>query len=86
LVVKAADQVPVEVIQIGIEDNGNPRLFFVVPKDLTVANDGDNLAGVRIDDIAKALRLASRSRNKPAMRCAMAARLTHEKSASRRRF
>jgi hypothetical protein len=51
--VKAAYQVSVEVVQIGIDDNGNPRPFFAVPKDPAVADDGDNLAGVRVDDIAK---------------------------------
>jgi hypothetical protein len=53
LLVKAAYQVSVEVVQIGIDDNGNPRPFFAVPKDPAVADDSDNLAGVRVDDIAK---------------------------------
>jgi hypothetical protein len=48
LLVKAADQVSIEVVQIGIDDNGNPRPFFTVPKDPTVADDGDNLAGLRV--------------------------------------
>jgi hypothetical protein len=37
LPIKTADQVPAEVVQIGIDDDGNPRPFFVVPKNLTVA-------------------------------------------------
>jgi len=52
LPIKTADQVPAEVVQIGIEDDGNPRPIFVVAKNLTVANYSDNLAGVRIDNIA----------------------------------
>jgi hypothetical protein len=53
LVVKTTDEVAHQIVQISIKDRGNPRPFFVVAKNLTVANDGDNLAGVRIDDIAK---------------------------------
>jgi hypothetical protein len=53
LIVKTADQVPAEVVQIGIDNGGNPRPLFIVPKHLTMANDGDNLARLRIDDIAK---------------------------------
>ena len=34
------------------DDDGNPRPFFVVTKNLTVANYGDLLAGLRIDNIA----------------------------------
>ena len=52
LPIKTADPVPAEVVQIGIEDDGNPRPLFVVAKNLTVANYSDNLAGVRIDNIA----------------------------------
>jgi hypothetical protein len=52
LPIKTADQVPAEVVQIGVDDDGNPRPFFVVPKNLTVANYGDLLAGLRIDNIA----------------------------------
>jgi hypothetical protein len=52
LPIKTADQVPAQVVQIGIEDDGNPRPFFVVTKNLTVANYGDILAGLRIDNIA----------------------------------
>ena len=52
LPVKTANQVPVEVVQIRIEDDGNPRPLFVVAKNLTVANYGDILAGLRIDNIA----------------------------------
>jgi hypothetical protein len=52
LPIKTADQVPVEVVQIGIEDDGNPRPLLVVAKNLTVANYGDILAGLRIDNIA----------------------------------
>jgi hypothetical protein len=52
LPIKTADQVPAEVVQIGIEDDGNPRPLFVVAKNLTVANYGDILAGLRIDNIA----------------------------------
>ena len=32
LPIKTTDQVPVEVVQIGIEDDGNPRPLFVVAK------------------------------------------------------
>ena len=52
LPIKTADQVPAQVVQIGIDDDGNPRPFFVVTKNLTVANYGDLLAGLRIDNIA----------------------------------
>ena len=52
LPIKTADQIPAEVVQIGIEDDGNPRPLFVVAKNLTVANYGDILAGLRIDNIA----------------------------------
>ena len=51
--IKTADQVPAEVVQIGIEDDGNPHPLFVVAKNLTVANYGDILAGLRIDNIAE---------------------------------
>jgi hypothetical protein len=50
--IKTADQVPAEIIQIGIEDGGNLRPLFVVAKNLAVANYSDILAGLRIDDIA----------------------------------
>jgi hypothetical protein len=49
--IKTADQVPAEVVQIAIEDGGNPRPLFVVAKNLAVANYGDNLARLRIDNI-----------------------------------
>jgi hypothetical protein len=52
LPIKTADQVPAQVVQIGIEDDGNPRPLFVVTKNLTVANYGDILAGLGIDNIA----------------------------------
>ena len=52
LPIKTAEQVPAKVVQIGIEDDGNPRPLFVVAKYLTVANYGDLLAGLRIDNIA----------------------------------
>jgi hypothetical protein len=52
LPIKTADQVPAQVVQTGIEDDGNPRPLFVVAKNLTVANYGDILAGLRIDNIA----------------------------------
>jgi hypothetical protein len=44
LPIKTADQVPAEVVQIAVEDGGNPRPLFVVAKNLAVANYGDNLA------------------------------------------
>ena len=50
--IKTADQVPAEIVQIGIEDGGNLRPPFVLAKNLAVANYSDNLAGLRIDDIA----------------------------------
>jgi hypothetical protein len=50
--VKTTDQVPAEIVQIGIDDGGNLRPLFVVAKNLAVANYSDNLAGLRIDDIA----------------------------------
>jgi hypothetical protein len=52
LPIKTADQVPAQVVQIGIDDDGNPRPLFVVTKNLTVANYGDILAGLGIDNIA----------------------------------
>jgi hypothetical protein len=50
--IKTTDQVPAEIVQIGIEDGGNLRPLFVVAKNLAVANLSDNLAGLRIDNIA----------------------------------
>ena len=50
--IKTTDQVPAEIVQIGIEDGGNLRPLFVVAKNLAVANYSDNLASLRIDDIA----------------------------------
>ena len=50
--IKTTDQVPAEIVQIGIEDGGNLRPLFVVAKNLAVANYSDNLAGLRIDNIA----------------------------------
>ena len=50
--IKTADQVPAEIVQIGIEDGGYLRPLFVVAKNLAVANYSDNLAGLRIDNIA----------------------------------
>ena len=52
LPIKTADQVPAQVVQIGIEDGGNLRPLFVFTKNLAVANYSDNLAGLRIDNIA----------------------------------
>src|ERR1700722_6751741 len=52
LPIKTADQIPAEVVQMGIEDDGNPRPLFVVAKNLTVANYGDILAGLSFDNIA----------------------------------
>jgi hypothetical protein len=52
LPIKTADQVPAEIVQIGIEHDGNPRPLLVVAKNLAVANYGDILAGIRIDNIA----------------------------------
>jgi hypothetical protein len=50
--IKTADQVPAKIVQIGIEDGGNLRPFFAVAKNLAVANYSDNLAGLRIGNIA----------------------------------
>jgi len=50
--IKTTDQVPAEIVQIGIEDGGNLRPSFVVAKNLAAANYSDNLAGLRIDNIA----------------------------------
>jgi hypothetical protein len=50
--IKTTDQVPAEIVQIGIEDGGNLRPLFAVAKNLAVPNYSDNLAGLRIDDIA----------------------------------
>jgi hypothetical protein len=50
--IKTTDQVPAEIVQIGIEDGGNLRPLFVVAKNLAVANYSNNLAGLRIDNIA----------------------------------
>src|ERR1700722_19195388 len=50
--IKTTDQVPAEIVQIGIEDGGYLRPLFVVAKNLAVANYSDNLAGLRIDNIA----------------------------------
>ena len=50
--IKTTDQVPAEIVQIGIEDGGNLRPVFVFTKNLAVANYSDNLAALRIDDMA----------------------------------
>jgi hypothetical protein len=50
--IETTDEVPAEIIQIRIDDGGNLRPFFVVAKNLAVANYSDNLASLRIDDIA----------------------------------
>ena len=50
--IKTPDQVPAEIVQIGVEDGGNLRPLFAVAKNLAVANYSDNLAGLRIDNIA----------------------------------
>jgi hypothetical protein len=50
--IKTADQVPAEIVQIGVEDGSNLRPLFAVAKNLAVANYSDNLAALRIDDIA----------------------------------
>ena len=42
--IKTTDQVPAEIVQIGIEDGGYLRPLFVVAKNLAVANYSDNLA------------------------------------------
>jgi hypothetical protein len=53
LPIETAEQGPAEVVQIAIEDDRNPRRsLFVVAKNITVANYGDTLAGLRIDNIA----------------------------------
>ena len=52
LVVKATNQVPAEIVQIGVQDDRNPFPVFVVAKNFPVANDGNNLTRLRIDDIA----------------------------------
>jgi hypothetical protein len=52
LPIKTTEQVPAEVVQIGIDDCGNPYPLFVVAENLTVANYGDVLARLRIDNIA----------------------------------
>ena len=50
--IKTTEQVPAEIVQIGIDDGGNLRPLFVFTKNLAVANYSDNLAALRIDDIA----------------------------------
>src|SRR5580693_4511429 len=50
--VKTTDQVPAEIVQIGIEDGGNLCSLFAFAKNLAVAYYSDNLAGLRIDNIA----------------------------------
>jgi hypothetical protein len=50
--IKTTDPVPAEIVQIGIDDGGNLRPLFVLAKNLAVANYSDNLAGLRIDNIA----------------------------------
>jgi hypothetical protein len=53
LPIKTADEVPAKVVQICIEDDRDPcRPLFVVAKNHTVANYGDILARLRIDNIA----------------------------------
>ena len=50
--IKTTDEAPGEIVQIAIEDSGNLRPLFAVAKNLTVANDSDNLVGLGIDNIA----------------------------------
>ena len=50
--IKTTDPVSAEIVQIGIDDGGNLRPLVVVAKNLAVANYSDNLAGLRIDNIA----------------------------------
>jgi hypothetical protein len=50
--IQTTDQSPGKIVQIGIEDGGNLRPSFIVAKNLAVANYSDNLAGLRIDNIA----------------------------------
>jgi hypothetical protein len=50
--IKTTDPVPAEIVQIGIDDGGNLRPLFVLAKNLAVANYSDNLASLRIDNIA----------------------------------
>jgi hypothetical protein len=50
--IETTDEFPAEIVQIAIDDGGNLRSLFVLAKNLAVANYSDNLARLRIDNIA----------------------------------
>jgi hypothetical protein len=50
--IETTDEVPAEIVQIAIDDGGNPRPLLVVSKNLSVTNYGDILAGIKINNVA----------------------------------
>ena len=50
--IETSNQVPSQIAQIGIEDGADLLPLFAIAKNLAVANYSENLAAVRIDDIA----------------------------------
>jgi hypothetical protein len=50
--IETSDQVPAQIVQIGIEDGADLLPLFAIAKNLAMANYSDNLAALRIDDIA----------------------------------
>jgi hypothetical protein len=48
--VQVADQNAIKIIQVVIKDNGNPRPFSIVAKNLSTSHDRDIYAGILIGD------------------------------------
>jgi hypothetical protein len=58
-----ADQNAIKIIQVVIKDNGNPRPFSIVAKNLSTSHDRDIYAGILIgDEILCHVSLEPRSR------------------------
>jgi hypothetical protein len=49
--IETPNQVPAQIVQVGIEDGADLLPLFAIAKNLAVANYSENLAAVRIDDI-----------------------------------
>jgi hypothetical protein len=47
---QVTDQNAIESIQVVIKDDGNPRPFSIIAKNLATSHDRDNFAGILISD------------------------------------
>jgi hypothetical protein len=47
---QVADQTAIKIIQVVIKDDGNPRPFSIVAKNLSTSHDRDIYAGILIGD------------------------------------